>query len=229
MKNASVVRATLAILLPVAALTFVSLTFPGLAQAQDRVLLDYRDKTFRAGEPAIGAAAKAKISTALAPVASDAVKALGKDFAVLGHAKGQLAKDGEVDFYLLSLARSVAAEPFPKTASQVIVALKGDTAAATWVLPAGRQYARLVGAADLDGDRSSEMLLEGSGYNMGQLILSLDAVKLGANSTTSVAQSIPEVYANTCDNPVGAKGRAAKTINVSGGKLVAAVHPEKCG
>ena len=73
------------------------------------------------------------------------------------------------------------------------------------------------------------MLLEGSGYNMGQLIMSLDVVRLGSNGTTSVAQSIPEVYADTCDNPVGTKGRAAKTISVSGGKLTAAVHPEKCG
>ena len=57
----------------------------------------------------------------------------------------------------------------------------------------------------MDGDGASEVLLEGSGYNMGQLITAVDAVKLEANGTTRVAQSIPEVYADSCENPVGKK------------------------
>ncbi len=100
-----------------------------------------------------------------------------------------------MDFFLLSQKRPVAAEPFPKAAAQVIVVLKGKDVVGTYVLPAERQYARLVGAVDMDGDNASEVLLEGAGYNMGQLIMAVDAVKLETNGTTRVAQSIPEVYA----------------------------------
>lgn len=193
------------------------------------MVLDYRDKKFRTADPAVAAGDKAKLVAAVAPLKSEAVRALGRDFTVLGHAKGQLARQGDVDFYLLSLARPVAAEPFPKSAAQVIVALKGDEAVASYTLPADRQYARLVGAVDMDGDKTSEVLLEGSGYNMGQLIVALAAVKLATDGTTSVAQAIPEVYADSCDNPVGAKTRSAKTLVLQGGKLVETVHPEKCG
>ena len=134
-----------------------------------------------------------------------------------------------MDFFLLSKTRPIAAEPFPKTAAQVIVALKGKDVVGTYVIPAERQYARLVGAVDMDGDNASEVLLEGSGYNMGQLVMAVDAVKLEVNGTTRVAQSIPEVYSDSCENPVGKKSRSAKIISLRGGKLVETVHPEKCG
>jgi hypothetical protein len=215
------------------ALSAFALTLPAIplahAHAEEGVLLDYRDSRFRDAQPATSAADKARITTALAATSSEAVKALGKDFVVLGHARGVLAKAGEVDFFLLSLARPAAAEPFPKTAAQVIVAMKGKDAVAAYALPAQRQYARLVGVVDMEGDGTSEALLESSGYNMGQLLMSIDAVKLEANGATRVAQSVPEVYSDTCDNPVGAKNRASKTIRLTGAKLVATVHPEKCG
>jgi hypothetical protein len=201
----------------------------GLAQAQDGVVLDYTKRGFRDAEPAVAAADKNRVSSALTSVSSDSVKALGKDLVLLGHAKGKSPKAGDVDFFLLSKTRPIAAEPFPKTAAQVIVAMKGKDVVGTYVIPAERQYQRLVGAVDLDGDNASEVLLEGSGYNMGQLIMAVDAVKLEANGTTRVAQSIPEVYADTCENPVGKKSRSAKTISLRGGKLVETVHPEKCG
>jgi hypothetical protein len=201
----------------------------GLAQAQDGVVLDYTKRGFRDAAPAVAAADKTRVSSALPAVPSDAVKALGKDLVLLGHAKGKSPKAGDVDFFLLSQKRPVAAEPVPKAAAQVVVVLKGKDVVATYVLPAERQYARLVGAVDLEGDNASEVLLEGSGYNMGQLIMAVDAVKLEANGTTRVAQSIPEVYADSCENPVGKKTRSAKTISLRGGKLVEAVHPEKCG
>jgi hypothetical protein len=73
------------------------------------------------------------------------------------------------------------------------------------------------------------MLLEGSRYNMGQLIMAVDAVKLEANGTTRVAQSIPEVYSDSCDGSAAKKARLAKTVSLRGGKLVETVHPEKCG
>lgn len=218
MKKIHVAATALAFLLPVA----------HTVHAEDGTVLDYRDRRFRDARPDASAADKARIVAALASTPGDAVKALGKDFAVLGHARGQLTKGGEVDFYLASLSRPVASEPFPKTAAQVIVAMKGNDAVATYVLPADRQYTRLVGTVDVDGDRNSEVLLEASGYNMGQLIIALDAVKLGANGATGIAQSVPEVYADTCENPVGAKARASKTIGLRGGKLVTTTHQEKC-
>ena len=201
----------------------------GLAQAQDGVVLDYTKRSLRDAEPAVAAADKTRVSLALPTVSSDAVKALGKDLVLLGQAKGKSPKAGDVDFFLLSQKRPVAAEPFPKAAAQVILVLKGKDVVGTYVIPAERQYARLIGAVDIDGDNASEVLLEGSGYNMGQLIMVVDAVKLEANGTTRVAQSIPEVYADSCENPVGKKTRSAKTISLRGGKLVEAVHPEKCG
>ena len=214
-----------------AQLTFFIIHSPSwsLAQAQDGVVLDYTKRGFRDAEPAVAAADKTRVASALTSVPSDAVKALGKDLVLLGHAKGKSAKAGDVDFFLLSQKRPVAAEPAPKAAAQVIVVLKGKDVVGTYVMPAERQYARLVGAVDMDGDNASEVLLEGSGYNMGQLIMAVDAVKLEANGTTRVAQSIPEVYADSCENPVGKKTRSAKTISLRGGKLVEAIAPEKCG
>ena len=201
----------------------------GLAQAQDGVVLDYTKRGFRDAEPAVAAADKTRVTSALASFPSDPVKALGKNLVLLGHAKGKSPKAGDVDFFLLSEKPPIAAEPFPQAPAQVIVALKGKDVVGTYVIPAARQYAKLVGAVDMDGDGASEVLLEGSGYNMGQLITAVDAVKLEANGTTRVAQSIPEVYSDSCENPVGKKSRSAKTISLRGGKLVETVHPEKCG
>jgi hypothetical protein len=219
MKNVNCASAAFALLLATS----------GLAQAQDGVVLDYRNRGFRAAEPAVAAADKTRVTSALTSVPSDPVKALGKNLVVLGHAKGKSPKGGDVDFFLLSEKPPIAAEPFPQAPAQVIVALKGKDVVGTYVIPAARQYARLVGAVDMDGDGTSEVLLEGSGYNMGQLVMAVDAVKLEANGTTRVAQSIPEVYSDSCENPVGTKSRSAKTISLRGGKLVETVHPEKCG
>jgi hypothetical protein len=212
-----------------AAAVALLLATSGLAQAQDGVVLDYTKRGFRDAEPAIAAADKTRVTSALASVQSDPVRALGKNLVVLGRAKGKSPKVGDVDFFLLSEKPPIAAEPFPQAPAQVVVALKGKDVVGTYVIPAARQYAKLVGAVDMDGDGASEVLLEGSGYNMGQLITAVDAVKLEANGTTRVAQSIPEVYSDSCENPVGQKARSAKTISLRGGKLVETVHPEKCG
>ncbi|SEO88233.1 hypothetical protein SAMN02990966_03209 [Rhodospirillales bacterium URHD0017] len=205
------------------------LALSGVAQAQDVVILDYTKPGVLTAKPAIDPADQARVSAALASMPSDAVKALGKDRVVLGHAKGKSSKAGDVDFFLLSQRPPVAAEPFPEAPAQVIVALKGKDVVGTHVLPAGRQFAKLVGAVDLDGDSASEVLVEGSGYNMGQLIVAVHVIKLEANGTTRVVQSIPEVYADSCENPAGKKIRSAKTISLRGGKLVETVHPQKCG
>ena len=205
------------------------LALSGVAQAQDVVVLDYTKPGVLTAKPTIDPADQARVSAALASMPSDAVKALGKDRVVLGHAKGKSSKAGDVDFFLLSQRPPVAAEPFPEAPAQVIVALKGKDVVGTHVMPAGRQFARLVGAVDLDGDSASEVLVEGSGYNMGQLIVAVHVIKLDANGTTRVVQSIPEVYADSCENPAGKKTRSAKTVSLRGGKLVEAVHPLKCG
>jgi hypothetical protein len=219
MKNVTCATAAFALLLATS----------GLAQAQDGVVLDYTKRGFRDAEPAVAAADKTRVTSALASFQSEPVKALGKNLVVLGRAKGKSPKAGDVDFFLLSEKPPIAAEPFPQAPAQVIVALKGKDVVGSYVIPAARQYAKLVGAVDMDGDGASEVLLEGSGYNMGQLITAVDAVKLEANGSTRVAQSIPEVYADSCENPVGKKSRSAKTISLRGGKLVETVHPEKCG
>lgn len=117
MKTISRVLATLAVVLPLA--------IP--AHAEDGVVLDYRNRPFRDAAPAANAADKARVTAALASVPGDAAKALGKDFVVLGQAKGKLAKAGDVEFFLLSLKPPVAAEPFPQAPAQVIVAMRART------------------------------------------------------------------------------------------------------
>jgi len=214
-------------LLHAATALIVAVPIAGSAFAQDRVVADYRNKQFRAAEPSVGPTEKARLSSALA--SAPAAKDLAKDFVLLGQAKGKLGKEGDVDFFLVSAKAPAASQPFPDGASQVVVAMKGKDAVATYVVPNKRQYARLVAAVDVDGDSNSEILLEGSGYNMGQLVMSLDAMKLGTNGTMQTQQSIAEVYADSCENPVGQKTRSAKTITLKGGKLEAAAHPEKCG
>ena len=90
---------------------------------------------------------------------------------------------------------------------------------------------RLVGAVDMDGDTASEVLLEGAGYNMGQLfIMAVDAVKLEANGTTRIHQHIPEVYADSCGNPAVKKSRSARpSACAAASSGWRPVHPEKCG
>jgi hypothetical protein len=66
----------------------------GLAQAQDGVVLDYTKRSFRDAQPAVAAADKTRVTSALASAPSDAVKALGKNLVLLGHAKGKTAKAG---------------------------------------------------------------------------------------------------------------------------------------
>ena len=121
----------------------------GLAQAQDGVVLDYTKRSFRDAEPAVAAADKTRVDSAVASVPSDAVKALGKNRVLLGQAKGKSAKAGDVDFFLLSEKAPIAADPSPKAAAQVIVVLKGKDVVGTYVLPAERQYSRLAGAVDM--------------------------------------------------------------------------------
>jgi hypothetical protein len=206
----------------------LTMTAAGVAHA-DGVVVDYTDKKFRTAEPAVAPADKTRLSTSVAALPNPSVKALGQNFVVLGAAKGGLDKAGPVDFFLLSAKPPVAAEPFPQGPAQVVVAMKGNEVAGTWTLPAGRQYSRLVGAVDIDGDKSSEVLLQGSGFNMGQLVMSLEAVKLASNDTTSVVQKIPEVYVDACENPTGPKDRSAKTISLKNRKLEATSKAEKCG
>ena len=146
-------------------------------------------------QPAVAAADKTRVSSALTSAPSDAVKALGKNLVLLGHAKGKSAKAGDVDFFLLSEKPPVAAEPFPKAAAQVIVALKGKDVVGTYVLPAERQYARLVGAVDMDGDNASEVLLEGSRLQHGPAHHGGGCRQARGKRHDRVAQSIPEVYA----------------------------------
>ena len=152
MKNVNRAAAAVALLLATSS----------LAQAQDGVVLDYTKRGFRDAEPAVAAADKTRVTSALASVQSDPVKALGKNLVVLGHAKGKSPKAGDVDFFLLSEKPPIAAEPFPQAPAQVIVALKGKDVVGAYVIPAARQYAKLVGAVDMDGDGASEVLLEGA-------------------------------------------------------------------
>ena len=205
MKNVTCATAAFALLLATS----------GLAQAQDGVVLDYTKRGFRDAEPAVAAADKTRVTSALASVPSDPVKALGKNPVVLGHAKGKSPQAGDVDFFLLSEKPPIAAEPFPQAPAQVIVALKGKDVVGSYVIPAARQYAKLVGAVDMDGDGASEVLLEGSGYNMGQLVMAVDAVKLDANGNENCPTPRKLILIAASNNLIDAAFGASRMISIS--------------
>ena len=114
---------------------------------------------------------RTRVSSALTSVSSDSVKALGKDLVVLGHAKGKSPKAGDVDFFLLSENTTDRRRALPEDGRAGDRRNEGKRRR-RHLCHSGRSGSmqRLVGAVDLDGDNASEVLLEGSGYNMGHQI-----------------------------------------------------------
>eukprot|EP00913_Durusdinium_trenchii_P008246 g7743.t1 len=208
---------------------FVIATSSPASAAKDGLIVDYGDAQFRMATPGANAAEKSKVATALEGSQQAAVTALGADFVLLGSMEGALPKAGPVTFYLVSKRAPVAAEPFPDGPGQVIAAIKGDRAVATYGLPKEVQYARLIGAVDVDGDGASELLLEANAMNMGEMQTSADLIKLLAKNGTRVEQTISGVYVDSCEAPRGEKLRTVKAISLEGGRLVTSDRSERCG
>ncbi len=201
----------------------------GLVLAQPEPLLDYRDTAFLTGSAYYSQAERRQVAKAVKTGPEALVRALGDDFAILGDADGAFSAPGRTErIYLVQKRAPLAIQPFPDGPPPALVALHAGEPVAVYALPADVQYQRLVAAADSNGDGRDEVLLEASSMNMGQMIVALDAIRLGQPGEATVAQTLPEVYADACDNPKGAKTRRAATITVQAQGFVAEAHELGC-
>ena len=173
---------------------------PALAQAG--VLIDYRN-----GE-VLDFADRAQWT----PIA----ERIGGEIEVLGEVRGAFTEAGADEVaYLVSDAAPVAAEPFPEL-NQRIVVFSGDEQVADWPIPEA-SFSRPVTATDLDGDGISEVIVEGSFYNMGTLAIGVSAIKVG--EVPEIIQTLTDVYVDSCEAGVGEKAITAGAVSVSDGQL----------
>lgn len=181
------------------------------AMAQDNVVIDYNDGALDMADPA-----------QWTPIAEK----IGGEIEVLGEVSGAFT-DSDVDevAYLVSDGAPIAADPFPEV-NQRLVVFSGDEQVADWALPGDSAYSRAVTAADMDGDGISEVILEGSFYNMGTLALGLSAIKVG--ETPEVIQTLPEVYVDSCEAGVGEKGISTSVVSIVDGEMVVETTDQPC-
>jgi hypothetical protein len=180
--------------LRVASLVVAALLGAPLAAAP-RAVLDYRNETPDT-VPVISAETRAALAKATQAAGQRA------DFVLLGHVRGDFSAAGSAeDLYLIADKAPAAADRSPQGAGQILVAVRGGAASATYRLPAEQRYRRIAGAVDSDGDGRGEVLLETGFYNMGQSVTSLDLVGLGADGMAAIRQSLKEVVYDGCDNP----------------------------
>lgn len=187
----------------------LALTLPALAQ--DNVVIDYNDGALDMADPA-----------QWSPIAEK----IGGDIEVLGEVSGAFT-EGVADevAYLVSNGAPVAADPFPEV-SQRLVVFAGEEQVADWALPGDSAYSRAVTAADMDGDGISEVILEGSFYNMGTLALGLSAIRVG--ETPEVIQTLPEVFVDSCEAGVGDKSISTSIVSIVDGQMVAETTDQPC-
>jgi hypothetical protein len=192
-------------------ITAFSLSVLLAAPAAAQVLVDYRD-----GE------ALAMADTAQWGAIAEKI---GGEVEVLGEVRGSFTAAGADEVaYLVSDGAPVAAEPFPEL-NQRLVVFAGEQQMADWAIPEAA-FSRPVTAVDLDGDGISEVIVEGSFYNMGTLALGVSAIKVG--QVPEIIQSLPDVYVDSCEAGVGEKGITASAISVSDGQLVAETETLEC-
>ena len=192
-------------------------------------LLDYRRTALRDAPAASTAADRASVARALAEDAPPAIRQeLGRAFVVLGSVavSGPGARER---IHLVQEREPVAIDPFPTAAAPVLVATGPTGPARFWRLPADAQYRRLAAAVDLDGDGRSEVLLESSFMNMGELATALTAVRLDpATPVATPVQVLPAVATDACDGG-RSRRRTGSTVAPDGaGRLVARSYGMPC-
>lgn len=190
------------------------------AAAAQQTILDYRKENSKR-PPAVTATTRATLASV--------TPSTPKDVAVLSHARGSFSNAGmSEDIYLVADKAPVAAEPFAQGPAQLLVTIK-DGRTSVWKLPAELRYQRIAGTVDADRDGRGELLLEAAFYNMGQSVVSVDLVGLGANGSVTIRQSLKDVVTDSCDNPVGKREKRASTIALDDdGKLVVKQYSQKC-
>ncbi len=196
----------------------LALALPAAAARQ--TVLDYRKETSQR-PPAVTAKTRATLASAM--------PGHPRDVAVLSHARGSFSNAGiREDIYLVVDKAPVASEPFAQGPAQLLMTIK-DGRTSVWKLPAELRYQRIVGTVDADRDGRGELLLEAGFYNMGQSVVSVDLIALGANGSVVIRQSLKDVVTDSCDNPVGKREKRASTIALDDdGKLVAKQYSQKC-
>ena len=191
------------------------------AAAAQRAVLDYRQENSER-PPTVPAQTRATLASAIPGHA--------KDVAVLSRVRGSFSQAGiSEDLYLVADKAPVAAQPFAPGSAQLLVTIQ-DGRTSVWKLPAELRYQRIAGTVDADRDGRGELLLEAAFYNMGQSVVSVDLVALGADGAVSIRQSLKDVVTDSCDNPIGKREKQASTIALGNdGKLVAKPYRQRCG
>ena len=184
--------------------TAVSLTLLLAMPAMAQVVVDYRDSGM--------------LDMADTRQWSGIADTIGGDVEVLGEVRGAFTAAGADEVaYLVSDGAPIAADPFPEL-NQRIVVFSGEEQVADLAIPDGA-FSRPIKAVDLDGDGLSEVLVEGSFYNMGTLALGVSAIKLG--ETAEVVQTLSDVYVDSCEAGVREASISVSAVSVSDGQLVA--------
>lgn len=184
----------------------------GPVLAQDNVVIDYRDE--------------AVLDFADTEQWSPIAEKLGDGLTVLGEVSGSFTKSGADEVaYLVSKGRPAANDPFLQV-TQHLAIFAGDEQVGDLMLPDNAAYTRAVRAVDVNGDGVSEVVLEGSFYNMGTSAIGLDVIRIG--ETPEVIQTLPEVYLNSCDAGIGEKTISASLVRVGDGELVAKAAKQAC-
>lgn len=193
------------------------------------LILDYRDPGFRDARAFYSAAETQKVLSTVTSRAPELVRALGERPVIIGSADGSFSRPGARErAYVIEAAPPAAIEPFPKAVAPVLAVIEGDKPVAVLPLAKDTQYQRVAGAADVDGNGTSELMLETTFMNMGQISTALDVVDVGKAREPVVVQTLKEVYFDGCENPRGERSRSASTLTISGGKLVARKYPATC-
>ncbi|GGF87593.1 hypothetical protein GCM10007301_54320 [Azorhizobium oxalatiphilum] len=194
-------------------------------------VIDYaKVRNYEKAMPAspVSKTAESEVMAALAQQPASVRDPLGRKPLILGSSTGAFTAAGARETAYLLSAGKPSATDLNTTIPQLVLVLEGQRATGAYVLPATGGYQAIVGAvAGADGKR--DLLLEGSFMNMGQMVVSLDVLRLGPDASTSVQRTLKEVYYDGCGNPRGAREKRAATIRIADdGQMAVSWHELKC-
>lgn len=199
---------------------------PAAAAAQaEEMVADYRDPTFRTEVPKIPEEERAAVLATLLDIAGWVRTELGADPHILGRAQGSFSVPGAVETaYLVSAQGPVSVGPASERRRTYLAVLDAEGVVIFAVANPELPYARLVGAADPDGDGRDGLLLEASLLHMGQVETRLDLVALDEDRVPELVQTLVPVYAESCGVPLAGDEITAAAIVIENGAL--AMRPE---
>lgn len=205
---------------------------PAFAQdalPETSIVLDYRDDTWRALQTVTTSSFTADVIEALMPMELAAhivfglsrsdFAAVAQDITIISEVRGSFTASGERQrALLLGIGKPLSIDPQPQY-HQALAIMEDRTVLRLMQLVQGSSYQRAPGLLDINGDGIHEVWLESSFYNMGQQVDALDLVQLRGNGA-QVVERFPEVYVDSCENPVGAQERSATTISFDASTMI---------